>query len=321
MSESEHSAVRHLEVSEDDDDIRVDRWFQRHFPDVPYGQLAKWLRTGQVRVDGGRAKPGLRLAAGQQVRLPPMAPRDPSAERTRPDVSAKDAAAIQKLVLFRDDHVIALNKPAGLAVQGGSGTTRHIDGMLDALRYGASERPRLVHRLDKDTSGVLLLARSRSAAQSLSASFQGRTVEKVYWALVMGLPEIESGTIDAPLAKSGEAGREKMEETDDGQFAETDYRIVDHAAGRVAWLELRPRTGRTHQLRAHCAVMGNPILGDGKYGGRESFMSGLPKRLHLHAHTLQLPHPHTGERMEVTAPLDDELVKSWKFLGFDPKTG
>lgn len=318
MSETERSVVRHVEVSEDDDDIRVDRWFQRHFPDVPYGQLAKWLRTGQVRVDGGRAKPGLRLVTGQQLRLPPMAPQTPSAERTRPAVSSKDAAAIQDLVLYRDDHVIALNKPSGLAVQGGSGTTRHIDGMLDALRYDAPERPRLVHRLDKDTSGVLLLARSRSAAQSLSAAFQGRTVEKVYWALVMGLPEIEAGTIDAPLAKGGDVGREKMEETDDGQSAETDYRIVDHAAGRVAWLELRPRTGRTHQLRAHCAVMGNPILGDGKYGGRESFMSGLPKRLHLHAHTLQLPHPDTGQRLEVTAPLDEELVKSWKFLGFNP---
>jgi len=321
MSESERSAVRHIEVSEGVDDIRVDRWFQRHFPDVPYGQLAKWLRTGQVRVDGGRAKPGLRLATGQQVRLPPMAPRAPSTGRTRPDVSSKDAAAIQDLVLYRDDHVIALNKPSGLAVQGGSGTTRHIDGMLDALRYEASERPRLVHRLDKDTSGVLLLARSRQAAQSLSAAFQGRTVEKVYWALVVGLPEIEAGTIDAPLAKGGETGREKMEETDDGQSAETDYRIIDHAAGRVSWLELRPRTGRTHQLRAHCAVMGNPILGDGKYGGRESFLSGMPKRLHLHAHTLQLPHPDTGERLEVTAPLDDELVKSWKFVGFDPKIG
>lgn len=321
MSEIEQNAVRHVEVSNDDDDIRVDRWFKRHFPDVPYGQLAKWLRTGQVRVDGGRAKPGLRLASGQQVRLPPMAPQTPKTERRRPDVSSKDAAAIQGLVIYRDPHVIALNKPSGLAVQGGSGTTRHIDGMLDALRYDAEERPRLVHRLDKDTSGVLLLARTRQAAQALSASFQGRTVEKVYWALVMGLPEIDAGTIDAPLAKAGETGREKMEETDDGQHAETDYRVIDHAAGRVSWLELRPRTGRTHQLRAHCSVMGNPILGDGKYGGRESFMSGLPKRLHLHAHTLKLPHPDTGARLELMAPLDEELVKSWKFVGFEPKTG
>jgi 23S rRNA pseudouridine955/2504/2580 synthase len=191
--------------------------------------------------------------------------------------------------------------------------------MLDALQYDAPERPRLVHRLDKDTSGILLLARTRRAAQTLSSSFQGRSVEKVYWALVLGRPEIESGTIDAPLAKRGGAGREKVEEIVDGQFAETDYRVLDHAAGRVSWLELRPRTGRTHQLRAHCAVMGNPILGDGKYGGRESFLLGVPKRLHLHARTLAIPHPESGNQLELTAPLDVELQKSWEFVGFASK--
>jgi len=321
MSTLEQNAVRHMAVSKDDDDIRVDRWFKRHFPNVPYGQLAKWLRTGQVRVDGGRVKPSVRLSSGQEIRLPPMAPATTKSERTQPPVSTKDAADLQSRVIFKDDHVIAINKPAGLAVQGGSRTTHHVDGMLDALRYDADERPRLVHRLDKDTSGVLLLARTRQAAQTLSQSFQGRTVEKVYWALVMGLPEIASGTIDAPLAKRGGSGQEKVEETDEGQSAETDYRIVDHAASRVAWLELRPQTGRTHQLRAHCSLMGNPILGDGKYGGRESFFVGLPKRLHLHAHYLALPHPAGGERLQIAAPLDGELRESWKFLGFDPKDG
>jgi len=309
-----------MQVSRDDDDIRVDRWFKRHFPNVPYGQLAKWLRTGQVRVDGGRVKPSVRLSSGQEIRLPPMAPATSKPERTEPKVSAKDAADLQSCVIYKDDHVIAINKPSGLAVQGGSRTTHHVDGMLDALRYGADERPRLVHRLDKDTSGVLVLARTRQAAQTLSRSFQGRSVDKVYWALVMGQPEIEAGTIDAPLAKGGDYGQEKMGGAEDGQSAETDYRIIDHAAGRVAWLELRPRTGRTHQLRAHCALMGTPILGDGKYGGRESFFVGLPKRLHLHAQTLALPHPASGERLEVSAPLDAELRGSWKFLGFDPKT-
>ena len=319
MSDTEQSAVRYKEVSRDDDDIRIDRWFKRHFPNVPYGQLAKWLRTGQVRVDGSRAKPRLRLVAGQQIRLPPMAPIAAKTKRMRPEVTPKAAADIRERVFYQDDHVIALNKPSGLAVQGGTGTTRHLDGMLDALRYDAQERPRLVHRLDKDTSGVLILARTRRAAQSLSASFQGRTVEKVYWALVLGVPEIQSGTIDAPLAKRGGIGQERVEETDRGQFAETDYRVLDHAAGRVAWLELCPRTGRTHQLRAHCAVIGNPILGDGKYGGRESFLSGLPKRLHLHAQVLRLPHPEGGGRLELSASLDTELQKSWSFVGFDPK--
>lgn len=320
MNTTEENAVRHMEVSADDDDIRVDRWFKRHFPNVPYGQLAKWLRTGQVRVDGGRVKPGVRLSSGQEIRLPPMAPVTAKTERTHPVVPPKVAADLQSRVIYKDDHVIAINKPSGLAVQGGSGTTRHVDGMLDALRYDASERPRLVHRLDKDTSGILLLARTRQAAQTLSRSFQGRTVEKVYWALVMGLPEVEAGTIDAPLEKRGGLGHEKMEAADEGQFAETDYRVIDNAAGRVAWLELRPRTGRTHQLRAHCALMGNPILGDGKYGGRESFFAGLPKRLHLHAQSLSLPHPAGGERLQVSAPLDDELHESWKFLGFNAKT-
>jgi 23S rRNA pseudouridine955/2504/2580 synthase len=321
MSASEKNAVRHMEVSKDDDDIRVDRWFKRHFPDVPYGQLAKWLRTGQVRVDGGRVKPSVRLSSGQEIRLPPMASGASGALGAKLKVSAKDAADLQSRVFYKDDHVIAINKPSGLAVQGGTRTTRHVDGMLDALRYGAEERPRLVHRLDKDTSGVLLLARTRQAAQTLSRAFQGRSVDKVYWALVMGVPEIEAGTIDSPLAKGGDYGHEKMEGAEDGQFAETDYRIIDHAAGRVAWLELRPRTGRTHQLRAHCALIGNPILGDGKYGGRASFFSGLPKRLHLHAHTLSLPHPAGGERLQLSAPLDIELRESWKFLGFDPKNG
>ena len=264
MNTTEENAVRHMEVSADDDDIRVDRWFKRHFPNVPYGQLAKWLRTGQVRVDGGRVKPGVRLSSGQEIRLPPMAPVTAKTERTHPVVPPKVAADLQSRVIYKDDHVIAINKPSGLAVQGGSGTTRHVDGMLDALRYDASERPRLVHRLDKDTSGVLLLARTRQAAQTLSRSFQGRTVEKVYWALVMGLPEVEAGTIDAPLEKRGGLGHEKMEAADEGQFAETDYRVIDNAAGRVAWLGTAPAD------RAYPSIAGSLCLdGEPDFGGRK----------------------------------------------------
>lgn len=322
MSETGQSGVRHIAVKADDDGVRVDRWFKRHFPDVPYGQLAKWLRTGQVRVDGGRAKPGGRLSAGQQVRVPPTVAGDAGTERTsapRP-VSNADASGLRESVIFRDDHLIALNKPAGLAVQGGTGTTRHLDGMLDALRFDAEERPRLVHRLDKDTSGLLILARTRQAARALSAEFQGRTMDKVYWALVLGVPDVEAGTIDAPLAKRGPQGGERMTYDDDGQHAETDYRVLDHAARRISWLELMPRTGRTHQLRAHCAAIGNPILGDGKYGGRDAFLPGMAKRLHLHAHALTLNHPETGARLELTAPLDRELTESWKKVGFRPET-
>lgn len=322
MTEAGQSGVRHIAVSDDDDGVRVDRWFKRHFPDVPYGQLAKWLRTGQVRVDGGRTKHGGRLSSGQQVRVPPgasdAATSAPAQHDTARPVSRGDTAELQASIVYRDDDLIAINKPAGLAVQGGTGTTRHLDGMLDALRFGASERPRLVHRLDKDTSGLLILARTRQSARALSAEFQGRTMTKVYWALVLGVPDIAAGTIDAPLAKRGPEGGERMTQVDDGQHAETDYRVLDHAARRVSWLELMPRTGRTHQLRAHCAAMGNPILGDGKYGGRDSFVPGVAKRLHLHARSLTLSHPQTGARLELTAPLDEELAESWRKIGFQP---
>ena len=312
-------AVRHVAVEAADGDVRLDRWFKRHFPDVSYGQVAKWLRTGQVRVDGRRAKPGQRLSAGQEIRLPPMSgAQDQPPENTRPPVSADDAAALRDAVIYRDDVLIAVNKPAGLAVQGGSKTHRHLDGMLDALKFDAPERPRLVHRLDKDTSGLLLLARDRPTASRLAELFQGRDVEKTYWALVAGIPEHEAGVIDIPLAKRGAEGKQRVVSVDDGQDAETEYRIIDHAARRIAWLELRPRTGRTHQLRAHCRAMGTPIVGDGKYGGAESAVEGLPRRLHLHARSLTLPHPASGERLTLEAPLDQTLVESWRFVGFDP---
>ncbi|MEP4378875.1 MAG: RluA family pseudouridine synthase [Alphaproteobacteria bacterium] len=322
MSQDDHSAVRHVAVQPDDGEVRLDRWFKRHYPDVSYGQVAKWLRTGQVRVDGHRAKPGQRVSQGQEIRVPPMPPSrtaERPAARRRPPVDRADAAALRESIIYKDEQLIALNKPAGLAVQGGSKTHRHLDGMLDALQFDAKDRPRLVHRLDKDTSGLLLLARDRQTASQLAVLFQGREVQKTYWALVVGIPDHESGVIDARLAKRGGDGSQRVESVDDGQAAETEYRILDHAARRIAWLELRPRTGRTHQLRAHCKAMGTPIVGDGKYGGRESDVEGLPQRLHLHARGLTLPYPAGGERLTLEAPLDDVLAKSWAFVGFDAK--
>lgn len=320
MIAPEGHSVRHIAVAPDDGDVRLDRWFKRHFPDVRYGELAKWLRTGQVRVDGKRAKPGQRLTAGQEVRIPPRAPVVSDPVPAQRAVSAADTEDLRSRVLYRDDWLIALNKPSGLAVQGGSRTSRHLDGMLDALRFEADERPRLVHRLDKDTSGLLVLARSRRAARELTALFRGRDVLKAYWAIVIGVPEPGSGTIDIPLAKQGRAGAERMSAAVGGREAETAYRVIDHAGQRLAWLELRPHTGRTHQLRAHCAAIGNPIVGDRKYGGRESEIDGLARRLHLHARSLTLPHPHLGGRLELSAPLDSGLRDSWKFLGFDSDT-
>ncbi|MDP1838786.1 MAG: RluA family pseudouridine synthase, partial [Reyranella sp.] len=275
-------------VSDDEAGLRLDRWFQRHFPGLSHGALQKLLRTGQVRIDGKRAEGKDRVEPGQQVRLPPGVTLAPAPKpREIPTVSDRDAAEIQSLVIHRDDHVIVLNKPPGLAVQGGTGTERHIDGMLDALRFGFEDRPRLVHRLDKDTSGLLLIARTGQAAKRLAESFRDRETEKLYWAVVVGVPPKPEGAIDLPLAKRpGARDREMMQvDQEEGQKALTHFRELDRLAKRAALLALWPRTGRTHQLRVHCAAIGCPILGDGKYGGEEALLSAVAdaRRLHLHA--------------------------------------
>jgi len=316
------TGVRHRTVAAGDADMRFDRWFHREFPHVGHGRLSKLLRTGQIRLDGKRCKAGDRLVAGQDVRLPPLPEPDGPEERPRAAwvPTQRDLDDLRRRVIHRDDEVLAIDKPAGLAVQGGTATDRHIDAMLDGLRFGAPERPRLVHRLDRDTSGVLLLARTAQAARALGAAFKGRDTQKVYWALVAGYPVPREGLIDLPLAKQGGAGRERVGvDEEEGQRAQSRYRVLDAAADRAAWLELQPLTGRTHQLRAHCAAIGHPILGDGKYGGREAFLDGggLSKRLHLHARSIRLPHPDGG-LLEIEAPLPSDLEKSWHFLGFEP---
>lgn len=310
------TGVRQVAVIADEAGQRLDRWFKRRYPAISHGQLQKLLRTGQVRVDGGRVKADTRLEEGATVRVPPLADT-PAIGKSKPRrVDADDARALQESVLFKDDWMIALNKPPGLAVQGGSKTAKHLDGMLDALRFGAAERPRLVHRLDKDTSGVLLLARTRKAATALSRAFQGRETEKTYWALVKGVPRPREGEITSRMQKDGGA-REKMRSDDAGQKAITDYVTIDQAARKAAWLALRPVTGRTHQLRVHCAELGTPIVGDGKYGGSAAFIDGISGKLHLHARGLVAPHPHRGV-ISVTAPLPQHMARTWGFFEFDP---
>jgi 23S rRNA pseudouridine955/2504/2580 synthase len=318
---SDAPSVRHLDVGADDEAVRLDRWLRRILPDVPYGQLAKWLRTGQIRVDGKRAKPGQRLSEGQTVRLPPINLPDAPPPRVAA-VAPADAADLQARILYRDDAIIALNKPSGLAVQGGSKTPRHLDGMLEALRFDAAEKPRLVHRLDKDTSGVLLLARNAATARQLTTQFRDHDVVKTYWALVVGVPSPSEGQIDLPLAKTPGRGGEKMRPAkEDGLSAITRYAIVDQAGQRAAWLTMNPLTGRTHQLRVHCTVLGTPIVGDGKYGGKEAFIAGLSNKLHLHARSVTFPHPITGARMDIVAPLSDHCAESWATLGFTVEKG
>ncbi|MFQ5984196.1 MAG: RluA family pseudouridine synthase, partial [Alphaproteobacteria bacterium] len=303
------SGVEAREVAPEEANLRLDRWFRRHFPGLSHAHLQRLLRTGQIRVDGARAKAGLRLVPGQRVRIPPLGDLGPQAERTTRAVklSRAEVRRLRESVLYRDEGVVAINKPPGLAVQGGTGTRRHLDQMLDALRFEAPERPRLVHRLDKDTSGVLVLARGQPAAAALAKAFRRREVKKVYWALVVGRPPKVEGRVDLKLTKRpGRGGERVAPDSRAGRRAVTLYRVVRAAGRRATWLALLPLTGRTHQLRAHCAALGTPIIGDGKYGGRGAFLQGegVSSRLHLHAREVELPHPRGG-RLHVTAPLPD----------------
>jgi len=307
--------AEHATVGADDDGIRLDRWFKRHRPDLPFGQLARLLRKGAIKLDGKRAEPGSRVSEGSIIRIPPLRPAPPPGPRA-PNLSAAEIAEARSWVLHRDDEVIAINKPPGLAVQGGSGTTRHLDGMLDALRFDAAERPRLVHRLDKDTSGVLLLARSAPAAAWLARAFRARDAQKTYWAMVIGVPRHPRGSIRLAIDKRPGRAGEKMEVDDDGKPAHTDYEVLDHAGKRAAWLALYPRTGRTHQLRVHCQAMGHPIVGDGKYGGKDAFLTGgVSRKLQLHARSIRIDRP-SGGILDITAPLPSHMAESFRMLGF-----
>ena len=311
-------AVRQFTVAPDDDDIRLDRWFKRHLPEIGFATVSRWARTGQIRVDGKRAKPEDRLAAGQVLRVPPGGDL-PKAKPKRREPSAEQLAAAEAMLIERTDSALVLNKPPGLATQGGTGTHLHVDGLLDAFHEDEEPRPRLVHRLDKDTSGVLLVARTPGSAAFFSKRFSGRSAKKIYWALVVGVPDVADGTIDAPLAKQPGTGGEKMHVNEgEGQPARTRYRVLDRAGNRAAWVELQPLTGRTHQLRVHMAAIGHPILGDGKYGGQEAFLTGsISRKMHLHARRLIIDAPG-GATIDVTADLPEHFAASMEQLGFDP---
>lgn len=293
------------ETADDEAGLRLDRWFRRHYPHLTQGALQKFCRTGQVRLDGARTEPAARLRAGQQIRVPPL-PEAPAA-KPRAVASPADAAALAAMLVHEDAAMIALNKPSGLPVQGGPGIRRHVDGMLEAWRTKAG-RPRLVHRIDRDTSGLLLLAQTPAAAAFLAALFRERSIEKTYLAVTIGRPTPAEGRIDAPLTRA--AGR--TEAGDEGQAAVTDYRVLDAAGKRFALVELHPRTGRTHQLRAHMAALGTPILGDGKYA--ETHPEGFARLLHLHARGLVLPHP-AGGMLRLEAPLPAHLAATLRQLG------
>jgi len=317
------SGVTHRKVKADEADLRLDRWFKRHFPGLGHGRLEKMLRKGQVRVDGKRAKGNTRLEAGQEIRVPPMDATDkdakakPKAAQYR--MTEEEAKALQDRVLHIDEQVIVIDKPAGLAVQGGSKTIKHLDAMLDALRFEKDESPRLVHRLDKDTSGVLVLARTAKAAASLTKAFRSKDVRKLYWAAVTPSPRMDKGKINAPLIKMPAGSGEKVVVDEEfGKKAQTYFQVVEQAAKTAAWLVMEPVTGRTHQLRVHCLMLDTRIVGDGKYGGTEAFALGkeIASQLHLHARAIRFIHPN-GKLIEVFAPLPDHMKRTWAFLGFD----
>ncbi len=335
------SGVQHLTVGEDEGDQRLDRFLRRHFPQLGQGRIEKMMRKGEVRVDGGRVKSSTRIEAGQVVRVPPI-PDAPPRERQAAPISGADAEMIRACVIFRDAHVIALNKPPGLAVQGGSGQTgRHVDGLADALRFELDEAPKLVHRLDKDTSGVLVLARTGKAAKALAGAFHSRAARKIYWAVVAGCPSPPAGTIRFGLVKApghgpGGAGEKMLcihpnaiNSTEGAKRATTDYMVIEAAAKRAAWVAMQPITGRTHQLRAHMAEIGHPVVGDGKYGGSSTTNEGdgwgaqlggeVSRKLHLHARSLTLAHPANGAPITFTAPLPDHMARTWRFFGWRPE--
>ena len=309
--------VRQFTVGHDDDGIRLDRWFKRHLPQVGFATVSRWARTGQIRVDGKRAKPEDRLETGQVLRIPPGGTAPDRTQPARRALTEEEIAQADAMVIHQDKAAIVLNKPPGLATQGGTKTISHVDGLLDAFAP-EGPRPRLVHRLDKDTSGVLLVARTPGSAAFFSKRFSGRSAKKVYWALVVGVPEVAEGTIDAPIAKQPGTGGEKMHvDKENGQTAKTLYRVVDRAGNRAAWVELQPLTGRTHQLRVHLAAIGHPIVGDGKYGGQDAFLTGsISRKMHLHARRLIIEHPD-GAPLDVTAALPTHFAASMNQLGFD----
>lgn len=318
------TGVQTLTVEPDETDMRLDRFLVARFPQLAFTHIQRIVRKGELRIDGKRAKPNERLEAGQKVRVPPLKLDQPKPVSRSAAKDQDDREFLKSITLYEDKDVLVINKPMGLAVQGGSGTTRHVDGLLESMRDDEGQKPRLVHRLDKDTAGCLVIAKTRFAASTLAKSFRSRTTRKIYWALVAGVPRVRQGRVSTYLAKEeGGEGDSRMKVARHGDegasHALTYYAVVDTAAHKLAWLSLKPVTGRTHQLRAHAAHIGHPIVGDPKYFDIENWElpGGIQNKLHLLARRIVIAHPRTGKPIDITAPLPPHMQQSFNLLGFD----
>ena len=302
------AGVELIKVKPEDDGMRLNRWFLKYYPQLPLSRLQKLLRTKQIKVDGKRSEAAFKLAAGQEIRIPPL--NEVATVREKSGITPRDEVFIKSLVIYKDDNIIVLNKPSGLAVQGGTNTLRHIDGMLEALKFEKPEAPRLVHRIDKDTSGILVLARDRKNAELLTAASKKHDLQKTYLALVKGCPKADAGEIKAPLLKAGE----KSQVSAEGKKAVTRYRVLDHAGSKFALIEAEPLTGRTHQIRAHLEYLGTPIVGDDKYYGekREKF-AALKDKLYLHAYKIDLSGIY--DKVRITAALPEHFAEALEVFG------
>lgn len=333
MADSAFNDIK--KVKSADAGMRLDRWLKTNFPTLPHSLMQKLLRTGQIRVNGGRAKPDTRLEERDEIKVRRLADFDKNApasaaEGSRPSlkaplgVSKADRKFIESIILYEDDEMMVLNKPYGIAVQGGTKTTRHIDGMLAGMEDRFGERPRLVHRLDRDTSGVLLVAKKRAVAARMGKLFQTRSVQKIYWALVKGVPKPHQGKVEAALVKASGPDGDRVRKAQPGeqelaQSAVTHYSVIERAGTKLAWVSLKPVTGRQHQLRAHMAIIGTPIVGDQKYEGDKDLPEGIEPKLHLHANRLIVPRGKSAP-LDVTAPLPSHMCATWELLGFDVGT-
>jgi 23S rRNA pseudouridine955/2504/2580 synthase len=318
------TTVQNVAVTADEAGMRVDRFFEARFPGLSFSHIQRVIRKGEVRVNGKRTEPKSRLEAGQTVRIPPLRLDAPKSHAPGDEAHENTRAFLKSITLYEDDDVLVLNKPMGLSVQGGSGTTRHLDGMLEVLRDAQGQRPRLVHRLDKDTAGCLLVAKTRFAASALAKTFRSRSARKIYWALVAGVPKLQQGRISTFLAKEEREDESFMRIAEHGDkgasHALTYYAVVDTSGPLMAWISLKPVTGRTHQLRAHMDHIGHPIVGDPKYFARENWElpGGMQKKLHLLARRIAVPHPRGGT-IDISAPLPPHMQQSWNLLGLDAK--